>query len=193
MPTPAAGLSTSPTACLAFLVSSIQTAALGRAAPPEEDRTDVQVSIDEFHAFVSDGNSSLAAILSESRKYRVSFAALAPRFLDQIDVATLSAVLDNCSSTVCFRCGVRDAETMAIHLGDDLRPEDILSLPNFRAYARLLVDGEPTRSLFSMATLVPRPVTRAHQHPAVIRRTSWQRYGRPVSEVSREIAASLVA
>lgn len=173
----------------AFLVASLQAAALSRAEIAEEQRTDVQVYIDEFHSFVSESNTSFATILSESRKYRVAFAALATQFLDQMDENTLASVLGNCGGTVAFRCGARDAETIAELLGGDLTADDVLSLPNYTAYARLLVDGEPTAGPFSMTTIPsPRPYRRRAE---VVRRVSRQRYGRPIAQVERGIHAAL--
>jgi hypothetical protein len=160
-----------------FLVAAIQTAALSRANVPETQRTDVQIYIDEFHSFVSAGNSSFATILSESRKYRVSFAALATQFLEQIDEETLSAVLGNCGSTVVFRSGIRDAETLAMHLGGNVTPDDIVNLPNFTAYAKLLMRGEPSRSPFLMNT-IPTKSTPAGRRQ-IVERVSRQKYGVP--------------
>ncbi|MCM2374705.1 type IV secretory system conjugative DNA transfer family protein [Aporhodopirellula aestuarii] len=158
-----------------FLVAAIQTAALSRADVPEDQRTDVQVYIDEFHSFVSAGNSSFATILSESRKYRVSFAALATQFLEQIDEETLSAVLGNCGSTVAFRSGIRDAETLAMHLGGCVTPDDIVNLPNFTAYAKLLMRGEPSRSPFLMNTIRTKSTPAGRRQ--IVERVSRQKYG----------------
>lgn len=167
-----------------FLVSAIQTAALSRADMPEAKRNDVQIYIDEFHSFVSTGNSSFATILSESRKYRVSFAALATQFLEQIDEETLAAVLGNCGSTIVFRSGVRDSETLAMHMGGNVSQDDIVNLPNFTAYAKLLLNGEPTRSPFLMTTIpsVSSPLGRRE----IVERVSRQKYG--VTGAAHQIA-----
>jgi hypothetical protein len=172
----------------AFLVSSLQNAALSRADIPEEERNDVQVYIDEFQSFVSDGNSSFATLLSESRKYRVAFAALATQFLDQIDEATLSAVLGNCGSAVVFRSGVRDAETLAEHLGG-VTGDDIVNLPNFTAYAKLLLNGEPTHKPFSMTV---NPYQSKHrERGAVVREVSRKKYGCPIVKAEASLNARL--
>ena len=155
--------------------------ALSRADIPEPQRIDVHVYIDEFHSFLSEGNDTFATILSESRKYRVAFAALATQFLEQIDEDTLSAVLGNCGSAVAFRSGVRDAEVLAQHLGGSIRPDDIVNLPNFTAYAKLLLNGEPTRGAFSMTTMPIKP--RVSGRRATVVQVSRQRYARPKAEV----------
>lgn len=173
----------------AFLVGAIQTAALSRADIPESQRIDVHVYIDEFHSFLSEGNDTFATILSESRKYRVAFAALATQFLEQIDEATLSAVLGNCGSAVVFRSGVRDAEVLAQHLGGNIQPDDIVNLPNFTAYAKLLLNGEPTRGAFSMTTEPTKALVTGRRD--TVARVSRQRYARPKAEIEREIELAL--
>lgn len=164
----------------ALLVAAIQNAALSRADIPEAKRTDMQIHIDEFHSFVSSGNSSFSTILSEGRKYRVSFV-LATQFLEQIDDGTLAAVFGNCGSTIAFRSGIRDAENLAAHLGGGVRPDDICNLPNFTAYAKLLIRGEPTRSPFLMTT-IPAPSLPSGRRE-IVERVSRQKYGSQVTEV----------
>lgn len=160
-----------------LLVSSIQTAALARAGIPEEHRSPVHVYIDEFHAFTSDGNNSFATILSESRKYKVAFAALATQYLDQIDDSTIAAVLGNAGSSVVFRAGARDAGILAKHLGG-VTPDQIVNLPNFTAYAKLLIDQEPTREPFSMKTI---PGKHRGDRGEIVERVSRIRWGSPAT------------
>ena len=72
-----------------------------------------------------------------------------------------------------------------------MTPQDLLALPRFRAYARLLIDGMPSRP-FSLETLPPR----ASEHPdrsAVIRRTSRHRYNRPAALVEDESRNALTS
>ncbi len=163
----------------ALLVAAIQNAALSRADVPEAKRCDMQIHIDEFHSFVAAGNSSFSTILSEGRKYRVSFV-LATQFLEQIDDGTLAAVFGNCGSTISFRSGIRDAENLAAHLGGGVSPDDICNLPNFTAYAKLLNRGEPTRSPFLMTT-IPAPSSPAGRRE-IVERVSRQKYGSRVTE-----------
>ena len=94
----------------------------------------------------------------------------------------------DCRVPSAFRCGVRDAETIAELLGGDLTAGDVLGLPNYTAYARLLVDGEPTLGPFSMST-VP-PTTPRRSRAEVVRKVSRQRYGRPAAKVDAEITAA---
>ena len=153
-----------------LLLSSLQIAAMSRADTPEADRTDCVCVIDEFHSYLADGNTTMADALAESRKYRTSYV-LSTQMLEQLDATTLAGVLGNCGSTLCMTVGPRDAEILAELLGSGLSPEDLMKIPKFHAYLRLLIDGAP--HTFSMTTLAPPRynVGRAE----VIRKVSRQR------------------
>ncbi|MEZ6129002.1 MAG: hypothetical protein R3C59_09985 [Planctomycetaceae bacterium] len=155
-----------------LLLSSLQVAAMSRADVPEFDRPDCVVVIDEFHSYLSDGNSTMADALAESRKYRTSYV-LSTQMLEQLDPATLAGVLGNCGSTLCMTVGPRDAEVLAGLLGSGLTPADLMAIPKYHAYLRLLIAGAP--HTFSMTTLPPsRSVP---NRASIIRRASQQRYG----------------
>ncbi|MCA8991746.1 MAG: ATP-binding protein [Planctomycetaceae bacterium] len=155
-----------------LLLSSLQVAAMSRADIPEQDRTDCVVVIDEFHSYLADGNSTMADALAESRKYRTSYV-LSTQMLDQLDPQTLAGVLGNCGSTLCMTVGPRDAEILTNLLGHGLTPDDLLKIPKYHAYLRLLIHG--AAKTFSMTTLPPPkfPI----RHGATIRRVSRQRWG----------------
>ena len=152
---------------------------------PESERRDFFLYIDEFQNFATD---SFATILSEARKYRLALT-LANQYLGQLDEETLLAFWGNCGSLISFQVGASDAEPLALQFGGDLTPQDLMRLPRYQAYVRLLVEGMPSRP-FSMRTLAP-GATADRERPAIIRRTSRQRYARPLDEVEREIAAAL--
>ncbi|MCA9047086.1 MAG: ATP-binding protein [Planctomycetaceae bacterium] len=155
-----------------LLLSSLQIAAMSRANVSESDRPDCVVVIDEFHSYLSDGNSTMADALAESRKYRTSYV-LSTQMLEQLDHATLAGVLGNCGSTLCMTVGPRDAEVLAELLGSGLTPEDLMAIPKYHAYLRMLIAGAP--HTFSMTTLPPQrtPSNRAD----IVKRASRQRYG----------------
>ncbi len=172
-----------------LLVSSLQLAAMSRAEVPEAERPDFCITIDEFQNFVCDGNETFATILSESRKYRTPFV-LSHQFLDQLDEATLAAVFGNVGSMLCFQVGAEDSEMLAKQLGGGVTESDLMNLPKFTAYLRLLIDGLPSRP-FSMTTLEPAKI-RQHR-AAAIRRASRQQFGRPIAQVQRELQAAYEA
>ncbi|MEP3479754.1 MAG: DUF87 domain-containing protein [Fuerstiella sp.] len=126
-----------------LLLSSLQVAAMSRADIPEHERTDCTVVIDEFHSYLAEGNSTMADALAESRKYRSNYV-LSTQMLDgQLDSATLAGVLGNCGSSLCMTVGPKDGALMAELLGKGLTPEDLMQIPKFHGYLRLLVDGVP--------------------------------------------------
>lgn len=171
----------------AFLVTAIQQAAMSRADTREQDRPDFYLFIDEFQNFATD---AFATILSEARKYRLNLV-VANQYLDQIDEATRAAVFGNIGSMISFAVGVQDAEVLAEQLGGDLTSKDLIQLPRYQAFARLLIDGQPSRP-FTLRTLRPfAPASGNDQRPRIIRNYCRQRYGRPIANVENEIAAAL--
>jgi type IV secretory pathway TraG/TraD family ATPase VirD4 len=125
---------------------------MSRASIPESDRRDFFLDLDEFQNLSTE---SFATILSETREYHLGLI-LANQYLGQIDDHTRSAVFGNVGSLLTFNLGSTDAETIATQLGPDLTPRDLMSLPKFTAYARLLVNGIATRS-FSLKTIPQTP------------------------------------
>lgn len=164
-----------------FLVTAIQLAAMSRANVAEGERPDFFLYVDEFQNFATD---SFATILSEARKYRLALT-LANQYLGQLDEATSQAVFGNVGTLVSFQVGADDAELLATQFGGDLLPQDLLRLPRYQAYIRLLIDGSPSRP-FSMRTLPPCRSLDANR-PAIIRNVSRHRYARPACEVEEEI------
>ena len=168
----------------AFLVTALQQAAMSRADVREDDRRDFYLYIDEFQNFATD---AFGTILSEARKYRLNLT-VANQYLDQIDDVTRSAVFGNIGSMVVFQLGAQDAEVLNEQLGGDLTPKDLLTLPRYQAYAKLLIHGNPGRP-FTLRTLPPPAPSPRHEHRSIaIRRYCRQRYGRPVEKVEREVA-----
>ncbi len=165
-----------------LLVTGLQLAAMSRADTPETNRRDFFLYVDEFQNFATE---SFATILSEARKYRLALT-LANQYLAQMDDATADAVFGNVGSLIAFQCGARDAEPLAEQLGGETRPQDMMMLPRFTAYVRLLVNGMPSRP-FSMETLPSPASSHAGNRSDIIRRTSQQRYCRPVAQVEAEI------
>lgn len=122
-------------------------------------------------------------------KYRLTLT-IANQYLAQMDEATMPAVFGNVGSLLAFQVGTQDAEILARQMGGDLLLRDLLTLPRFRAYARLLVDGMPTRP-FSMETLVlvigPLRRWRLGNVENILDRSTFQRRLTGNVEVSRAI------
>jgi hypothetical protein len=165
-----------------LLVAGIQLAAMSRADTPEKDRRDFFLYVDEFQNFATE---SFATILSEARKYRLNLT-IANQYLAQMDEATLEAVFGNVGSLQVFQVGASDAERLADQLGGDLTPGDLMALPKYTAYMRLLIDGMPSRP-FSVETIAPAAKRDHCPRSTIIRRTSRHRYARPAAMVEAEI------
>jgi len=136
-----------------LLLTSLEQAALTRADMPEADRRDHHLYLDEFQTLTT---PSTAIMLSESRKYRLCLT-LSHQLTRQLDEETLNAVLGNCGTLIAYRVGSDDAALLAPAFSKfpgQLKPQDLTNLPNYTAYARLLVDGTPSNP-FSVSMLPP--------------------------------------
>ena len=134
----------------ALIVSRIGLAGLSRANKPEEDRRDFYVYLDEFQSFTT---LSLVSMLSELRKYRVNMT-LAHQFLSQLAPQVCDAILGNVGTTISFRVGPSDAEILEKEFYPEFRATDLIRLPNYHIYLKLMVDGDVSVP-FSAETLEP--------------------------------------
>ena len=133
-----------------LLVAHIGLIGLARADRPEADRTDFFTYLDEFQMFATE---SLATMLAELRKYRVSLV-LSNQYLSQLDPTIRDAVLGNVGTLISFRVSGKDAHHLATEFAPVFRPVDLVGLPNFNIYMRLMIDGEVSRP-FSAKTIPP--------------------------------------
>ncbi len=167
-----------------IIVSKLQMAALARADLPEQGRKDFYLYVDEFQNFITD---SIATILAEARKYRLNLT-MAHQYIGQLvngqDTKIRDAVFGNVGTQVCFRIGVEDAEVMAKQFAPVFDEYDVINIPRYTAYVRLLIDNSASRP-FNVATLPPTVGDPAIT--ALIRERSRQRYGRDKQEVEAEI------
>ena len=124
-----------------LIVSGIAQAAYSRHALPEDNRRPFFLYVDEFHSFTTE---ALANMLSELRKYKLSLT-LANQYLAQIEDPVLNAVFGNAGTLICFRAGALDAPILSKHMVN-VKPEDIVALPNYQMFIRLMVNGERTKA-----------------------------------------------
>src|SRR5258708_39354624 len=134
----------------ALLVTTIGLAAFSRAEIPPALRRDFFVYVDEFQSFTT---LALANMLSELRKYRVGFT-VAHQYLNQLEPDVRHAVLGNAGSIISFRVGVEDAPYLVREFQPKFEELDLLRLPNYRIYLKLMIDGTPSKP-FSATTLAP--------------------------------------
>jgi len=130
-----------------MLVTAFQTAALGRAQQSTDSRYPYYLFIDEMHSFVT---LSFADILSESRKYGLSLF-LTHQYIDQLQEDIRNAILGNVGTIVSFRIGSNDARVLEQEFTPVFTFEDLINLPQYHIYIKLLIDGTTSRP-FSAVT-----------------------------------------
>ncbi|MEI8195814.1 MAG: type IV secretion system DNA-binding domain-containing protein, partial [Phycisphaerae bacterium] len=150
-----------------IVLTKLMCAAMSRLNMAASDRKPFMVYVDEFQNFTSDATGSL---LSESRKYGLCLT-LAHQNLSQLLAGNgpenlVHSVLGNVGSMVLFRLGAPDAQTLSIYTRPSFGPEELQSLPNFHAAARILTPKGPTAP-FVFQTY---PAARLRVDPIVQRR-----------------------
>lgn len=172
-----------------MLITKIQLAAMSRVDILEEDRKDFYLYVDEFQNFVTD---SFADILSEARKFRLDLI-IANQYIGQLvhdqNVKVKDAIFGNVGTFIAFRTGGEDVEFLEEkQFSPNITAQDLLNLPNYNIYLRLLIDGVPSRP-FSAITLPPFPKLELSYADEIIEH-SRKTYGTPKSDVEKAIAAA---
>lgn len=170
-----------------MLVTKFQLDAMSRTDIPEKERKDFYLYVDEFQNFATE---SFATILSEARKYRLNLT-LANQYIGQLLIAdgktTLrDAVFGNVGSMTSFQVGSDDAEELSLQFEEMVDVNDILSLPKYHAYMRLMVNGTASKP-FSVSTLPPPQFDPDEKRAQTIRRASRERYCEKRSVVESKI------
>ncbi len=162
-----------------MLVTKFQIDAMSRADIPEKERRDFYLYVDEFQNFAT---KSFATILSEARKYRLALT-MAHQYVGQLtigqgDTSLKDAVFGNVGSMISFQVGSDDAEDLSMQFEEMVSTKDILSLPKYHAYVRLMIDGIPSKP-FSVNTLPPPKIEQEPGRVALLRSLSRERYAQP--------------
>jgi len=166
----------------AMMITKIQLAAMSRVDIPEKERRDFYLYIDEFQNFSTD---SFANILSEARKYRLDLI-LAHQYIEQLSEKVKPAVFGNVGTMVSFRVGSVDAEELAKEFAPTFTEEDLVNLPKYEMYLKLMIDGVAS-SPFSARGLPPLTAEeRTGQEEKAIR-YSREKYATPRAEVEEKI------
>jgi len=133
-----------------LLMTSIGLAAFSRADIQEKERRDFSLYADEFQSFTT---LSLVNMASELRKYHVSLV-LAHQYLHQLDEKIRNAVIGNAGTLISFRLGAYDATFLEKEFQGVFSAHDLMSLPNYHIYLKLMIDGKPSIP-FSATTFPP--------------------------------------
>jgi hypothetical protein len=161
------------------LVSKFLQAAFSRV----DTRGDLPVFylyIDEFQNFAT---PSIATILSEARKYKLSLT-IAHQFIAQLDEDIRDSVIGNVGTKAAFRVGTTDAEFLEKQFAPIFTASDLENLPNRNAVLSLLANGVPARP-FTIQTQNLPPVDYARVD--MLKQLSYSTYGKKREDVEAEI------
>jgi len=167
-----------------IIVTKLQMAAMSRADMAEKDRKDFFLYIDEFQNFIT---PSIATILSEARKYRLSLI-VAHQYMAQLapkgDSEIRDAVLGNVGSMFIGRIGIEDAQILEKEFAPVFSAFDFVNAPQFSYYTKLLIDNTASRPFILQA---PPPVKQDKRLAAAIKQLSRLKFGRDRMLVEQEI------
>ena len=163
-----------------ILVGKILMSALSRVDSYGKDLPPFYLYIDEFQNITTD---SIATILSEARKYKLSLH-VAHQFINQLEDEIKDAVFGNVGSLAIFRVGSEDAEFLAKQLEPVFTESDIINLDNRNAYLKLLVQGRPVKP-FNIETLAPSVGNTTNIEK--LKELSYLKFGRERAELEAEI------
>ncbi|HHJ14253.1 MAG TPA: DUF87 domain-containing protein [Gammaproteobacteria bacterium] len=169
-----------------ILMARIQAAAMARANLPKDRRRMFYLYVDEFQSLAT---QNFSLMLSEARKFGLGLV-LANQFLSQIrDERITQSIFGNVGTLIAFRVGRKDAEMLAPHFQPWFDAHDLANQPNWTASVKATVHGQVTAP-FTLNTVNRFPTTDPRAAEAVIA-ASRAKYGRPRSDVDREIERSL--
>jgi hypothetical protein len=136
-----------------MLTTKIYLAAMSRAEEPPTALAKLPpfyLYVDEFQSVVND---SFRNILSEARKYKLSLT-IAHQYIEQVEEEIRAAVFGNVGTTIAFRVGPFDAETLKTVFEPTFYAEDLVNLGFAQVYLTLMIDGIGSKP-FSATTLPP--------------------------------------
>lgn len=79
---------------------------------------------------------------------------MAHQYMDELDPDVQHAVWGNAGTLISFRLGAKDAPLLAREFAPRFDAVDLLNLPNYDIYLKLMIDGTPSQP-FSATTLLP--------------------------------------
>jgi CxxC-x17-CxxC domain-containing protein len=166
----------------AMMITKIQLAAMGRVDIEEETRKDFYLYVDEFQNFATE---SFANILSEARKYRLNLI-LANQYVSQVDEKVRDAIFGNAGTIISFRVGAADAEFLEKEFEPIFMVNDLVNLPKFNVYLKLMIDGV-AGDAFSATVLPPIELRGTVENIDKVIRISRERYTSKKQDVEDKI------
>ncbi len=163
-----------------IIVGKILMAALSRVDSTGKDFPPYYLYIDEFQNITT---NSIATILSEARKYKLSLT-IAHQFIAQLEENIKNAVFGNVGSMAVFRVGSDDAEYLEKQFAPIFSSEDLMNIDNLNAYMKILAQGRPVEP-FDIEIGFP-PTGNKESVEAIVA-LSKLKYGKNRGEVEAEI------
>lgn len=163
-----------------ILVGKILMAALSRVDSFGKEMPDFYLYLDEFQNITTD---SIATILSEARKYRLSLT-IAHQFIGQLEDKIKNAVFGNVGSIAALRVGTEDAEFLEKQFTPVFTQNDLANLDNLNAYLRLLSNGRTTKPFNIRIDFQPKGNP---DQVDKLRELASLMYGRPRADVEEEV------
>lgn len=167
-----------------IIIGKILYSALSRVDMPEEERSDFYLYIDEFQNYTTD---SIGVILSEARKYRLDLV-LAHQFIAQLvknnDTRVKDAIFGNVGTIISYRIGVDDAEIIAKQMAPTVTEYDLINMPKYTCYIKLLIDNQNPPA-FNFQPYLPEKGN--YELAGAIKELSRLKYGRDRELVENEI------
>ncbi|MFA6171005.1 MAG: CxxC-x17-CxxC domain-containing protein [Patescibacteria group bacterium] len=165
-----------------MMITKIQLAAMSRVDVPEADRKDFYLYVDEFQNFATD---SFANILSEARKYHLNLI-MGHQYIEQLGDMVKAAVFGNVGTLAVFRVGATDAEELVKEFTPTFTEEDLVNLPKYEMYLKLMIDGVSSDP-FSARGLPPLKEILRTQSTGKVIKVSRERYSKKKNEVEEKI------
>ena len=166
-----------------LFITKIQLSAMERVEIPEAERRDFFLYVDEFQNFATE---SFGNILSEARKYRLGLI-MAHQYIEQLDEIVRAAVFGNVGTTIAYRVGANDAEYLEKEFTPRFLQEDLVNLPKYQMYLKLLINGVASEP-FSALGLPPLSEEEKTGSVDKVIKVSRERYARPRNMVEDKIA-----
>lgn len=163
-----------------LLIARIYTAAMERADQPDEERTDFSLYIDEVQSFTTD---AFVNILSEARKYRLSLV-INHQFTEQLPPNMRAGIFGNVGTMITFSVSQKDAVELSQEFAPYVTPEDILSLPNYHIYLRMIIKDRISEP-FSAVSLPFR--FQSFGYKDIIKQKSREKYAVPREVIEEKI------
>jgi CxxC-x17-CxxC domain-containing protein len=166
----------------AMMITKIQLAAMERVDIPEEERKDFYLYVDEFQNFATE---SFADILSEARKYHLNLT-IAHQYITQMEEEVRDAVFGNVGTIIAFRVGAADAEFIEKEFEPAVMMNDLVNLPKYNIYLKLMIDGVSSNA-FSSTGLEPFSTVASCGLQEKVIKISRERYARDREEIEEKI------